>query len=243
LLNRYEYDQITPWLDFNEQPGMISKYYWSLANANTVQFYENTNPSGDPTAPVPQPVAWDPPAPESGTTEPDGHNLIITTVEVEIELPTVTITSSGIQNGDVLGTNNRHFATGDNIFCDGQNISPSLTWTIGSLENVDKFKVILISNLLNNDVDDPITLWDIDLPVSVTSITENFDVVGAGGTVYQNQWDAIGLSEVNRDNGYGGPCPDPIIPNPSDLTLKVQALNSSGAVLAQDQIEFEAFTQ
>lgn len=79
--------------------------------------------------------------------------------------------------------------------CDGQNISPPLSWE-NAPANTKSFVLIV------DDPDAPVGTWDhwllFNIPSTVNSLAENFNSSAAGISLGRNSW---------GNSSYGGPCP------------------------------------
>ena len=79
--------------------------------------------------------------------------------------------------------------------CDGQNISPDLSWS-GVPEDTQSFALIC------DDPDAPVGTWThwvlYNLPAHTRSLEENLQELPSGTQVGANSW---------NKNNYGGPCP------------------------------------
>ena len=121
--------------------------------------------------------------------------------------PTPTATPPGAQAtpsspAPALTLSSPAFSSGGPIppryTCDGQDISPALTWTEAPA-GTQTFAVIM------DDPDAPVGVWDhwiaFNLPASLLELTEAQPKgypLTAGGVKGKNSW---------GDSGYGGPCP------------------------------------
>ena len=143
-----------------------------------------------------------------------------------------SFTSSSISDGQALGANTVYHFNGSPNGCTGSNTSPQLSWAVNDDTAVASYAINV------SDVTSPFLHWSVSVPNTVTTMAENFDVAGAGGTVNQNDWDQFGVPGSNA-NGYGGPCP----PSGQTNTYRIQvaALDAGGNALAiSDSIEFTA---
>ena len=132
---------------------------------------------------------------------------------------TLSIFSSGFggEIPSVIKVNSPSFKNGDFIpqkyTCDGEDVSPALSWS--NFPKETKSFVIIM-----DDPDAPIgtfTHWIVyDIPVSTTSLPENFPKVAEIDGIKQ------GINDFRRI-GYGGPCPPP--GKPHRYFFKVYALN------------------
>ena len=142
-----------------------------------------------------------------------------------------SFTSSSISDGESLSSNSPYHFNGSPNGCTGNNRSPQLSWAVDDDSDVDLYVVEM------TDITSPWNHWNIEVPKTVTTMAEDFDVAGAGGTVSPNDWDNAGVPGSNA-NGYGGPCPPG-----SQHTYRIQiaAITNLGALLAtSDPIEFTA---
>lgn len=111
------------------------------------------------------------------------------------------ILSSFVLGGKLMKVESPSFKDGDVIpkkyTCDGENISPPLIW-LGYPKEAKSFVLIV------DDPDAPVgtfTHWVVyDIPISETSLKENFPKDGQVGSVKQGRND---FGKI----GYGGPCP------------------------------------
>lgn len=143
-----------------------------------------------------------------------------------------SFTSSSISDGESLSSNSPYHFNGSPNGCSGNNRSPQLSWTVDNDTDVVTYTVQVM------DLTSPWLHWAARVPNTVTTMAEDFDVVGAGGTAFRNSWDNAGVSGSSA-NGYGGPCP------PSGEThtysITVLAQDAGGDTLAtSDTIEFTA---
>ncbi len=117
------------------------------------------------------------------------------------------ITSGGFADGEAIPSK---------FTCDGENISPQLSWTHAP---VGTKSLALIAD----DPDAPAGTWThwvlLDLPASATELSEGQPQTGelpGGGVQGKNDFGKI---------GYGGPCPPP--GNPHRYFFKLYALSSN----------------
>lgn len=142
-----------------------------------------------------------------------------------------SFTSSSISNGASLSPNSIYHFNGSPNGCTGSNRSPQLSWAVNDDTNVTNYQVTVI------DLSSPWSHWNITVPSTVTTMAEDFDVTGAGGTITQNDWASNGISGSNA-NGYGGPCPPG---GQHNYRIQAFALDNSGNVLASSStIDFTA---
>jgi Raf kinase inhibitor-like YbhB/YbcL family protein len=96
------------------------------------------------------------------------------------------LTSSAFEDGKPIP---------DKYTCDGDNISPPLSWT-GIPKNTKSFAIIM------DDPDAPMGTWDhwvvYDIPSTVTSLEEKKSAAGIKAIDGLNSW---------YEKGYNGPCP------------------------------------
>lgn len=142
-----------------------------------------------------------------------------------------SFTSSSISDGESLSSNSPYHFNGSPNGCTGNNRSPQLSWAVDDDSDVATYAIMV------SDVTSPWVHWSASVPNTVTTMAEDFDVVGAGGTVDQNSWDTAGVPGSNV-NGYGGPCPPG---SQHTYRMQVVALDAGGDPLAtSDPIEFTA---
>jgi Raf kinase inhibitor-like YbhB/YbcL family protein len=101
--------------------------------------------------------------------------------------------------------------------CDGENISPELTW-----ENLPEGTVNLV--LICEDPDAPVGIWThwilYNIPVTLNSLPENMDCQKE--LIAQDKI-LVGMNDFKK-LGYGGPCPPP--GKPHRYFFRLLALNT-----------------